>query len=252
MFRSTCGETVNLLPASRIAAAICAVLMLAGLAAADDIDLFNAAIEDFSTHNRAALGYLRTETIDLATLEMERMRESWGALAGHFGGARPQAYRDNPLYVTAMVDVQTRLIGGFLMLKMNRPDLAGDALVAIRKEISELRRASHVEVLADCVLDANAAMDALFAYRDQPDWNASQAVAGLTVAAQAYGTAVQRCDTKASADIRSQPEFRRLVDGIAVSLALMPKAIAERNADLLRQLLGELRSFDNRLALRYG
>ena len=53
-------------------------------------------------------------------------------------------------------------------------------------------------------------------------------------------------------DIRTHPEFRRLVDGVAASLALMPKAIAERDGDLLHRLLIELRSFDNLLAFRYG
>ena len=247
------NPAVNVMSAGRFCA-LAALLMFASVAAAaDDLDLFNAAVEDFSAHNRAALGYLRTENIDLARLEIERMREAWGALAGRFGGARPQALRDNPLYVTVMVDVQTRLIGGVLMLTMSRPDLAGDALVAIRKEISDLRRVSHVEVLADCVLDANTAMDALFAYRDRPpDWTAPQAATELAAAADAYGGAVRRCDGMASADIRSHPEFRRLVDGIAASLAQMPKAIAGRDGDLLHRLLIELRSFDNLLAFRYG
>ena len=237
----------------RIAVILCAVLMLARAAAADDLDLFNAALEDFSAHNRAALGYLRTENVELGALEMERMRESWGALAERFGGKPPPAFRDNSRFGIAMVDVQTRLIGGFLMLKMGRPDLARNSLVGIRNEISAMRRESHAEVLADCILDANAAMDMLIAYRDQPpDLASSQAAAGLAAKAEAYGTAVRRCDGMAGAEVRTHPEFRRLVDGVAASLALLPKAIAERDADLLHRLLIELRSFDNLLAFRYG
>lgn len=247
------NPAVKLVPVGRIAAALTALLMFAHVAAADDLDLFNAAMEDVAAHSRAAMGYLRTGNVDLGTLEMERMRESWGALAGHFGGAPPQALHDNPLYGTVMVDVQTRLIGGFLMLRMNRPDLARDALVAIRKEISDLRRASHVEVLADWVLDANTAMDALFAFRDRPPgWNAPTAAAEITAAATAYGSAVKRCDGMASSEVRSHPEFRRLVDGIAASLAQIPRAVTERDGDLLLRLLIELRSFDNLLAFRYG
>lgn len=244
---------MNLISAGRVAAAVAALILCVRVAAADDLDLFNAAMEDVAGHNRAALDYLGSGKVDLGALEMERMRESWGALAGRFGGTRPQAYRDNPLYVTVMVDVQTRLIGGFLMLKMNRPDLARDGLVAIRKEISDMRRASHVEVLADCVLDANTAMAALVAWRDRPpDWSAPQTAPGITAAAGAYGGAVKRCDGMATADVRSDPEFRRLIDGIAASLAMMPQAIAARDGDLLRRLLNELRAFDNRLAFRYG
>lgn len=241
------------MPARILATTLSALLIFASPAAADDLDLFHAAIEEFSVHNRAALGYLRTENVELGALEMERMRDAWGAVVARLGPAPPQALRDNPLYATTVVDVPTRLVGGFLMLNMGRPDLARDALVAIRKEISDLRRASRIEVLADCVLDANAAMDALFIYRDQPpDLAAQAAAAELAAKANAYGATVRRCDGMASADIRTRPEFRRLVDGIAASLALMPKAIADRDGDLLHRLLIELRSFDNLLAFRYG
>ncbi len=153
--------------AGRFLAPLSALIMVASIAAADELDLFHAAVEEFSSHNRAAIGYLRTENVDLATVEIERMRESWGALAGRFS-APPPTMRGNPLYVTTFVDVPTRLIGALLMLRMSRPDLARDGLLAIRHELSDLRRASHLEVLADCVLDANAAMDRLLGKGDQP------------------------------------------------------------------------------------
>jgi hypothetical protein len=56
----------------------------------------------------------------------------------------------------------------------------------------------------------------------------------------------------AEADIRNAPEFRRLIDGIRNSLSQVPKAVSERDTNLLRRLLVELRSFDNLLAFRYG
>jgi hypothetical protein len=43
-----------------------------------------------------------------------------------------------------------------------------------------------------------------------------------------------------------------LVDGAKSSLALIPKAIASRDGDLLHRVLIELRSFDNLLAFRFG
>ena len=52
--------------------------------------------------------------------------------------------------------------------------------------------------------------------------------------------------------MRKAPEFRRLVDGAKASLALIPKAIATRDSDLLHRVLIELRSFDNLLAFRFG
>jgi len=245
------------MPAGRIVAAllsaILALVAFARLAAADELSLFHAAVEEFSAHNRVAIGYLRTENVELAAVEIERMRESWGALAARFS-APPPPMRDNPAYVTTFVDVPTRLIGVLLMLKMSRPDLARDGLIAIRRELSDLRRASHVEVLADCVLDANDAMDRLFGPREQPppDLASAEATAGFARNAEAYGAAVRRCDAMAPPDIRAQGEFRRLADGIAASLAQVPQALAARDGDLLHRLLIELRSFDNLLAFRYG
>jgi hypothetical protein len=222
-------------------------------ALADDLSDFNAAVETFSAHNRVAIGYLLTGNAELAAAEIDSMRAEWGAIVERFGKDRPAAFRDNPHYVNTFVDVPTRLVGVDLMLMMGRTDLAGTALSAVRQELSELRRASGVVVLADGILDANAAMDRLFVFRDHPpDWNLPAAVAELGVAADTYGSAVHRCDAMATQDLKTLPEFRRLIDGVAASLALMPKAIASRDGDLLHRLLIELRSFDNLLAFRYG
>ena len=45
--------------------------------AAGDLAEFNAAVENVSAHNRVAIGYLRTENIDFAALEIDRMRNAW-------------------------------------------------------------------------------------------------------------------------------------------------------------------------------
>ena len=55
-----------------------------------------------------------------------------------------------------------------------------------------------------------------------------------------------------TSELRKAPEFRRLVDGAKAGLALIPKAIATRDSDLLHRVLIELRSFDNLLAFRFG
>ena len=52
--------------------------------------------------------------------------------------------------------------------------------------------------------------------------------------------------------VRQSPDFRRLIDGAKAGLALIPKAIARRDTDLLHRILIELRSFDNLLAFRFG
>jgi hypothetical protein len=157
------------------------------------------------------------------------------------------------LYATTFVDVPVRLIGALLVLKMSRPDAAREALIAIRKELSDLRRASRVEVLADCVLDANVALENLAGARDEPpDLASPEAAADVAAKAAAYGAVIRRCDSMVKAELRAQGEFRRLIDGIAASLAQVPAAVAERDNDLLHRLILELRSFDGLLAFRYG
>jgi hypothetical protein len=249
-----CGQaSVKCMSARALLAALVASSLTAAVAMADDLSDFNAAVETFSAHNRVAIGYLRTGNVELAAAEIDVMREAWSTVVERFGKERPAEFRDNPHYVNTFVDVPTRLVGVNLMLMMGRTDLAGTALSAVRKELSDLRRASGVAVLADGILDANAAMDRLFVFRDHPpDWTMPRAVAELGAAADAYGAAVRRCDVMATEDLKAQPEFRRLIDGVAASLALMPKAITSRDGDLLHRLLIELRSFDNLLAFRYG
>jgi hypothetical protein len=228
-----------------------ALLLAAGAARADDLALFNAAVEDVAAHNRVALGYLRTENVDLAMVEIDQMKEAWGPFAERFGRDRPEKFRDNALYATMLVDVPTRIVTAVIMINFGRPDIAKNSLQAIREEFTAVRRASGVEVLADCVLDANAAMDALFAYRDDPpDWD--RPATDIAAKSDAYGAAVRRCDAMAPEALRAAPEFRRLVDGVAASLAFVPKAVAARDGDLLHRVIIELRSFDNLLAFRYG
>jgi hypothetical protein len=229
--------------------------LLAGLttARADDLSLFHAAMEDVASHNRVAIGYLHNENFDLALVELERMKDSWGAFAEKFGGNRPAQLRDSPLYVNMLVDVPTRIVTALIMINFGRPQIAANSLEAIREEMSAVRRAGGVTVLADCVLDSHAAMEALSLYRDKvPDWSDPATLADVSAKADAYGAVVRRCDGMAGESVRNTPEFRRLIDGIAASLAFVPKAIETHDRDLIYRVIIELRAFDDLLAFRYG
>ena len=235
----------------QIGIAILATLV-ATHAAADDVAAFHAAVEEVASHNRAAIGYLRTENVDLAVTELDRLRASFGALVTRFRTA-PEPLRGNPLYLETMVDGQMRIIAASMMIDMGRLDLARDSLQAIRKALSDLRRAGKIEVLADCMLDANVAMEALAAFRDAPpDLAAPAAAADVAAKAMAYADTLQRCDAMAAPELRGSAEFRRLFDGAQASLALVPKAIETRDPDLLHRVLIELISFDNLIAFRFG
>lgn len=238
----------------------CLVLMamLAGptavppAAAGAPLATFEAAAEAVAAHNRVALGYLRTGNTDLAMLEVERLRTAWRALRDRFGADRPDAFAPDR-YVAMLADVDSRLVAADIMFKSGRPEAAESALAGIRDALSRLRRDSGVTVLADCVLDASAAMAALGAL-DQPtrDWSQPQTAAAVTAAAARYRETLQRCDANAPAEVKAGADFRRLVDGALTSLALTAKAVAERDRELFHRIVIELRAFDNLLAFRFG
>jgi hypothetical protein len=233
-----------------------AILILAlwsGAAMADDLDDFNAGVEGAAAHNRVAIGYLRTGNTDLASLEIDRLREAWSKLATRFAGKRPEVFAGNPLYAGLWTGASARLVAADLMLKTGRPEAAAGALNALRGDLYDLRKASKVVVLADCVRDANTVMDAFMAYNDRAlDWAKPEVSSDVARKAASYGDILKRCDGIANAAVRNNPEFRRLVDGARASLEFIPKAIASRDADLLHRVLIELRSFDNLLAFRFG
>ena len=239
--------------------AILSLALLAGTVAgnngawAGDLADFNAAVEDASAHNRVAIGYLRTGNADLASLEIDRLRAAWGQLAARFAGKRPDAFDGNPLYANIWTGMSARLVAADLMLKTGRPEAAIQSLNGIRGDLYALRKASGIVVLADCVRDANTVMDALMVYDDRAlDFTKPETRYGVANKASIYGYLLERCDGIANDPVRSAPEFRRLVDGARAGLALVPKAIATRDADLLHRVLIELRSFDNLLAFRFG
>ncbi|HEY1472781.1 MAG TPA: hypothetical protein VGF53_01705 [Pseudolabrys sp.] len=239
---------------TRFARAAClALAFLAGPAVAGDLADFNAAVEQAQAHNRVAIGYLRTGNVDLASLELDRLRAAWGALQEHFIGKRPDAFDGVALYATLWTGVSTRLVAADLMLKSGRPDAARQSLEAMRGDLYDLRKAAGIVVLADCVRDANSAMDALMVYDDRAlDWTKPATRFGIANKASIYGYVLDRCDGMAGEAVRQAPEFRRLVDGAKAGLALVPNAIATRDSDLLHRVLIELRSFDNLLAFRFG
>ncbi|MFN3659335.1 MAG: hypothetical protein ACK4UO_18980 [Pseudolabrys sp.] len=238
---------------SCLARVACLLVALMGAARAGDLAEFNAAVEQAASHNRVAIGYLRTGNADLAGLELDRLREAWTRLSERFAGRRPDAFDGNPRYANLFTGVSARLVGTDIMLRSGRLDAAREGLNAVRGDLYALRQASGIVVLADCVRDANTTMDAFMVYNNRAlDLGKPEVAYAVTSAAATYGYIVARCDAIAGDAIRQAPEFRRLVDGAKASLALIPRAIATRDADLLHRVLIELRSFDNLLAFRYG
>lgn len=224
-------------------------LLAAGAAKADDLTDFNAAVEAAAAHNRVAIGYLRTGNTDLASLELDRLREAWQRV----GSVKRPTVFDQKLYVKEMTDIAMRLVTADMLLTMGKPENVRQSLIAVRDDLYELRKSAHVEVLADCVKDSNTAMAALLTFDDRKlDFARPSVGADLAAKADAYGATLKRCDGMADAKVRQDPEFRRLIDGAKASLTFIPKAIAQHDAGLLHRVLDEMRAFDNLLAFRFG
>src|SRR5579862_73961 len=177
-------------------------------AAAGELADFNAAVEKAEAHNRVAVGYLRTGNIDLASVEVDRLRESWAKFNERFAGKRPAIFDGNGYYIIAMTDIATRLITADLMLHTGHPDVTRQALLAIRNDLYKLRKSAGIVVLADCIYDANNAMDALMGYNNRDlDWNNAETRAGIADNAAGYGSTLDRCDAMADPGLRQTPEF---------------------------------------------
>lgn len=226
-------------------AACAAVIALACMtpARADDLDDFNRAVEAAMSHQRAAAAHLRTGNIERAKPEIDGMREAWAKVSTL---PRPAALRDQQRYTATILQVAAQLVGISLVLNLGRPDVARESLDKIRRMLSDLRRENGVTVLADCVLDANIAMDALSATERDSDWDSAAA------GAESYAATLRRCDAIAPRPVHDHAEFRDLIDGALGRLARFPEAIKARDAELLHRLLLDLRSFDELLALHYG
>ncbi len=222
-------------------------------AQADDLADFNAAAERVESHNRVALGYLRTGNIDLASVELDRLRVAWTTLNDQFAGKWPAVFKDNIFSVKVRTDISLRLVTADMLLNSNRVDGARQSLTAIRRDFYDWRKSAGVEVLADCIYDANTAMDALMVY-NQPGlvWSKADTASGIAGKSASYGNALDRCDAMADENTRKNPEFRRLIDGAKASMKFISPAIAQHDTDLLHRVLIELRSFDNLLAFRFG
>jgi hypothetical protein len=239
----------------QIVRAACIVLVLASGAAAraDDLADFNAAVEAASAHNRVAIGYLRTGNADLASLEIDRLREAWSTLTQRFSARRPAVFEGNALYGTTLVGVIARLVGADLMLKTGRLDNAREGLEAVRGDLYALRQSAGVKVLADCIFDSNKVAATFLAY-DLPELDLSKPGLGRAVAqeAAAYIAVLNRCDALASEALRKEGAFRRLIDEAKSELAKVPQAVENRDASQLHRIAGSLRAIDNLLAFRFG
>ncbi|KQQ14202.1 hypothetical protein ASF53_10270 [Methylobacterium sp. Leaf123] len=206
-------------------------------------------LERLQGDRRVVLAYLAHDNPDLALTALDRWRATLRAEGARLAAARQG--RSDPGPVLEALDASLAEAAQ----AVERADLArARALVeAATAPLDAWRRAEGLRLFSDCIADLSGRYDALDRYRQAgPDLGDVQVRAGVGTAAAEVATAIGLCDGQAGARIRSDPEFRRLADGMSDSLAKIPAALEARDPARLHRLLIELRAFERLLAFRYG
>jgi hypothetical protein len=205
-----------------------------------------ALIEHFQAHRRVALGYLQANNPDLAAIELERLQSD-------FAADRRKVTSDDAALAGALSAADAAVSAGLAEVDAGNLGEARALVERAAARIDDWRRAHGLRLFADCIAELGAVYRGLDAYRAAPPDLASEKLrTDILARAVTTATAAQRCDREAPPAIRDEPEFRRLIDGLAASLRQIPDAVRSRDDDLLRRLLDEERAFDRLLAFRFG
>jgi hypothetical protein len=221
--------------------------LLAGPALADAAGL-RTALERVQDHRRVAAAYLRTGNVDMALIELEKLQAALAALAPE-PGLQGTGASSAGVLAAVRAGIETSLLSaekGELERASLRLDEAG-------RSLDGWRRDAGIALFSDCIAEIGGAYERLDRHRTtRPDLSDSAVRDGIREESVRTRRALDRCDSEAPGALRSEGEFRRLVDGFATSLDLVPDALAKQDADYLHRLLIEQRSFERLLAFRFG
>ena len=239
---------------SAIFARIAGVLIVAALTAAPAIarelaPRLRDLLEHFEESRRVASAYLRTRNIDLGAIEIEKLRDRWLAdrsLVQSAGAA------DERL-VTALAETESLIAASLQSVDASDVERALAQLDAAGVPLRTWRAANGIRFFSDCIAQVSAEYEALDRYRTSPPDLVDVAVREAIVTGSArVAEALVQCDREAPAGVRTDPEFRRLADGMTDSLRQIPQALERGDGSYLHRLLIEQRSFERLLAFRYG
>ncbi len=221
----------------------------AGSAAPAD---FASALQPILGNLRTAASYASTGNIALAQIESGEAMAAWNRLQRQFAGAAP------PPYTSAAFDAflaagRERLAAADHALELGDSLSAGDQLRSLRQSFHDLRRASGLYDLGDCVAEIGSAMEVLRVAASRFNEDAMPRRAEDTVAAAGvFRDRLQRCNEWAGADVAGQPEFRRLIDGAIASSGEIARAAVAGDGPLVHRYLIELQSYAQLLDFRFG
>ncbi|MHA1546130.1 MAG: hypothetical protein ACTSUY_06875 [Alphaproteobacteria bacterium] len=139
-------------------------------AKAGDLDHWQAQVGAAMANYRVAVSYLRTGNVDLAAIELEDMGQAWAELAKQFGPRPPALFSSAADHMAFLQTVEGAITQGLALIDAGKPKLARTALTPTRKVVYAWRTRHKIQVLADCIFEANQAMAPLLKYRrSKPD-----------------------------------------------------------------------------------
>ncbi len=230
-----------------------AFLFVPGVVRAGELADFNAAVASAYAHYRSAVFYLRTGNPPVASLELEDMAEKWGALEKRFAGTPPDAFVDDPTWRETLSDISARINVAITAAIAGDAKAGQAALAPVRGALAALRTRNGVRVFSDCIDEANAAAEKIWAFRhNPPDFEKHEELDRLRANTALVTYLYERCRDEAPASIRDNATFKRIVTGALHSMSRMWVAIHDKNKTAVVNILREFRSFDKLLYLEFG
>lgn len=230
-----------------------AMLTLSAPAGASELARFNAAVARAYAHYRGAVFYLRTGNPAVANVELQQAAALWRSEVRPFRAAPPDAFADDGAWPGIYDDIGARLEKAKAATQQDLTEPAEAALAPIRGTLAALRARNQVRVFSDDVDEANAAMDALWVFRQSPpDFGKPEQVNDLRAKTAVTAYLYRRCAERAPADIAETPEFKRITGGTLESLGRMWAVIDAGDGEAVISILREVRSFDRMLWLQFG
>ena len=230
-------------------------LASAGLAFGAEADApgnFATTMQSIMANLRAGTSYARTGNTALAQLETDEAMASWKRLREQPDAAPLTSYRAAGL-IALLAEGAERLAAASRALVNEDNATAGRELLAVRLAFHDLRRASGLYDLGDCIFEIAPAMEALRAAATRFGEDAVASRAADTVAAAAvFRDRLRRCDGWADPNAAKQAEFRRLIDGAVASAGEISKAALAGDGALVHRYLIELQSYAQLLDFRFG
>ncbi len=204
-------------------------------------------------HYREAVFYTRTGNTPVAGLALDEFVTKWAALVQAYADSPPPEYAADAKFGDTLRNVLARAEKGLEALDADDPDTAGDAIKPIRRILAELRKRNGLVTWSDLVDELSAAMDVLARYRREVKELDDPAIVSMVRDQAAIVAALfKRCGREAAHEVANDPEFKRLISGASESMGRLMESLETKSVRLYRIGIGELRSYERIMYLRFG